>query len=288
MNIQTQESTCPERGPIRLTIHQHPLEGKTLNKAYVESDEHGCPAATMGLSRRFLQALPLAHTPRSVPAHPANIASKVTKKARIDAVSLTREKVKKPWSALMMKLFIFSNELPKGKKRAMHRPCSLLSFSSVVKEAQFSGEATDLPSYLPLYRAASAHDAGVSPRREARAVAAGDYNSLLFVSNGCVASCNLFVPDSNGVDLNKSDVKRISIWLLNEEFDAITSWLSDNQRCSVLLQESGGTARATEQSRSLSIVWLMCVMQFLSEPWPEAQIRHLLLRLQLQPQSSNE
>ncbi|KDR82473.1 hypothetical protein GALMADRAFT_134084 [Galerina marginata CBS 339.88] len=153
-----------------------------------------------------------------------------TKKTRIDAVEPDKSKGE-GWSALTMKIFVFRKELPKGKKQAKHRPCSLLSFSSLINETQFRREATDLPSYLTLYRAvskllsqtgkenferafyfhsdgiivkpaqASAHDAGVSPGRKCQAVA-----------------------DSNAVGLNRSNVKRIGIWLLNEEFDAMASY----------------------------------------------------------------
>ena len=48
--------------------------------------------------------------------------------------------------------------------------------------------------------------------------------SIIFVSNGCVAAFNLFIPDTSGSGTHINHVKEIKIWPLNEEFNALTAY----------------------------------------------------------------
>ena len=59
---------------------------------------------------------------------------------------------------------------------------------------------------------------------ENRVVVAGGRISIIFVSNGCVAASNLFIPGTNGSGIHIHRVKKIGIWPLNEEFDALTAY----------------------------------------------------------------
>ena len=47
---------------------------------------------------------------------------------------------------------------------------------------------------------------------------------IVFISNGCVATCNLFAPGTCGSGIHINHVKKIRIWPLNEEFDALTAY----------------------------------------------------------------
>ena len=53
---------------------------------------------------------------------------------------------------------------------------------------------------------------------------AGGHISIIFISNGCVAACNLFIPGTNGSGMHINHVKKIRIWPLNEEFDALMTY----------------------------------------------------------------
>ena len=53
---------------------------------------------------------------------------------------------------------------------------------------------------------------------------AGGCISIIFISNGCVATCNLFIPGTTGSGTHINRVKKIGIWPLNEEFDALTAY----------------------------------------------------------------
>ena len=57
-----------------------------------------------------------------------------------------------------------------------------------------------------------------------RVVVAGGHILIIFISNGCVATCNLFVPGTCGSGIHINRVKKIGIWPLNEEFDALTAY----------------------------------------------------------------
>ena len=57
-----------------------------------------------------------------------------------------------------------------------------------------------------------------------RVVVARNHISIVFISNGCVATCNLFVLGTCGSGIHISHVKKIRIWPLNEEFDALTAY----------------------------------------------------------------
>jgi hypothetical protein len=57
-----------------------------------------------------------------------------------------------------------------------------------------------------------------------RVVVAGGRISIIFISNGCVAACNLFIPGTTGSGMHINRVKKIGIWPLNEEFDALTAY----------------------------------------------------------------
>ena len=59
---------------------------------------------------------------------------------------------------------------------------------------------------------------------ENRVVVAGGRISIIFVTNSCVAACNLFIPGTNGSGIHIHRVKKIGIWPLNEEFDALTAY----------------------------------------------------------------
>ena len=48
--------------------------------------------------------------------------------------------------------------------------------------------------------------------------------SIAFISNSCVATCNLFVPGTCGSGIHVNHVKKIGIWSLNEEFDALIAY----------------------------------------------------------------
>ena len=68
---------------------------------------------------------------------------------------------------------------------------------------------------------AAADGIGVSDNR---VVVAGGCISIIFISNGCVAACNLFIPGTTGSGIHINRVKKIGIWPLNEEFDALTAY----------------------------------------------------------------
>ena len=55
-------------------------------------------------------------------------------------------------------------------------------------------------------------------------VVAGGRISIIFISNGCVAACNLFIPGTTGSGTHINRIKKIGIWPLNEEFDALTAY----------------------------------------------------------------
>ena len=55
-------------------------------------------------------------------------------------------------------------------------------------------------------------------------VVAGGHISIIFISNGCVAACNLFIPGTTGSGIHINCVKKIGIWPLNEEFDVLTAY----------------------------------------------------------------
>jgi hypothetical protein len=55
-------------------------------------------------------------------------------------------------------------------------------------------------------------------------VVAGGRVSIIFVTNGCVAACNLFIPGTSGSGIHTNRVRKIGIWPLNEEFDALTAY----------------------------------------------------------------
>ena len=68
---------------------------------------------------------------------------------------------------------------------------------------------------------AAADGIGISDNR---VVVAGGRISIIFISNGCVAACNLFIPGTTGSGAHINRVKKIGIWPLNEEFDALTAY----------------------------------------------------------------
>ena len=68
---------------------------------------------------------------------------------------------------------------------------------------------------------AAADGIGVSDNR---VVVAGGRISIIFISNSCVAACNLFIPGITGSSIHINRVKKIGIWPLNEEFDALTAY----------------------------------------------------------------
>ena len=57
-----------------------------------------------------------------------------------------------------------------------------------------------------------------------RVVVAGGHISIIFISNGCVAACNLFIPGTAGSGMHISCVKKIGIWTLNEEFEVLMAY----------------------------------------------------------------
>ena len=59
---------------------------------------------------------------------------------------------------------------------------------------------------------------------ENRVVIAGGRISIIFISNGCVAACNLSIPGTSGNGMHINRIKKIGIWPLNEEFDALTAY----------------------------------------------------------------
>ena len=68
---------------------------------------------------------------------------------------------------------------------------------------------------------AAADGIGVSDNR---VVVAGGRISIIFISNSCVAACNLFIPGTTGSGTHINRIKKIGIWPLNEEFDALTTY----------------------------------------------------------------
>lgn len=60
--------------------------------------------------------------------------------------------------------------------------------------------------------------------KDGRVVLSGAHASAIFLSNGCVAACNLVVPGTNGTGMNTHSVKKIGIWPINEEFDALAGY----------------------------------------------------------------
>ena len=59
---------------------------------------------------------------------------------------------------------------------------------------------------------------------ENRVVVAGGRISIIFISNSCVAACNLIIPGTSGGSMHINRVKKIGIWPLVEEFDALTDY----------------------------------------------------------------
>lgn len=59
---------------------------------------------------------------------------------------------------------------------------------------------------------------------ENQVVVAGGRISIIFISNGCMTACNLFIPGTSGSSMHTNRVKKIGIWPLNEEFDALTTY----------------------------------------------------------------
>jgi hypothetical protein len=55
-------------------------------------------------------------------------------------------------------------------------------------------------------------------------VVTGGCISIIFISNGCVAACNLFVPGTTGSGMQINHIKKIRIWPLNEEFNALMAY----------------------------------------------------------------
>ena len=68
---------------------------------------------------------------------------------------------------------------------------------------------------------AAVNGVGIS---EHQVVVAGGHISIIFVSNGCVAACKLFIPGTSGSGIHINCVKKIRIWPLNEGFDALTAY----------------------------------------------------------------
>ena len=57
-----------------------------------------------------------------------------------------------------------------------------------------------------------------------RVVVAGGCISIIFISNSCVAACNLFIPGTTGSGTHINCIKKIRIWPLNKEFNALTAY----------------------------------------------------------------
>ena len=55
-------------------------------------------------------------------------------------------------------------------------------------------------------------------------VVVGGRISIIFISNSCVAACNLFILGMTGSGMHINCIKKIRIWPLNEEFDALTAY----------------------------------------------------------------
>ena len=68
---------------------------------------------------------------------------------------------------------------------------------------------------------AAVEGVGVSDNR---VLIAGGRISIIFVSNGCVAVSHLFIPGTSRSGLHVNRIKKIGIWPLNEEFDALTAY----------------------------------------------------------------
>jgi hypothetical protein len=47
---------------------------------------------------------------------------------------------------------------------------------------------------------------------------------IIFISNGCVAACNLIIPGTSGSGVHINRVKMIGIWPLNEKFNALMAY----------------------------------------------------------------
>ena len=57
-----------------------------------------------------------------------------------------------------------------------------------------------------------------------RVVVAGGHISIIFISNGCVAACNLFIPGTTGSGTHINCIKKIRNWPLNEEFNSLMAY----------------------------------------------------------------
>ena len=70
-------------------------------------------------------------------------------------------------------------------------------------------------------RKAATDGIGVSDNQ---VVVAGGCISIIFISNGCVAACNLFILGMTGSGTHINCIKKIGIWPLNEEFNALMAY----------------------------------------------------------------
>ena len=114
------------------------------------------------------------------------------------------------WLALVLGMYLYLSSLPYGMYA--HYP-----FYRNFKHAyNFSSD-----SLFVNPGKAAVDGIGIS---ESRVVVAGGCTSIIFVSNGCVATCNLFIPGTNGSGMHINHVKRIRVWPLNEEFDVLTAY----------------------------------------------------------------
>ena len=68
---------------------------------------------------------------------------------------------------------------------------------------------------------AAVNGVGIS---EHRVVVAGGRISIIFVSNGCVAACKLFIPGTSGSGIHINHVRKVGIWPLIKKFNALTAY----------------------------------------------------------------
>ena len=114
------------------------------------------------------------------------------------------------WLALVLGMYLYFSSLPYGIYT--HYP----SYRNFKHAHNFSSDGLFVNPGK-----AAVNGIGISDNR---VVVAGGRISIIFVSNGCVAACNLFIPGTNGSGMHIHNVKKIGIWPLNEEFDPLTTY----------------------------------------------------------------
>ena len=114
------------------------------------------------------------------------------------------------WLALVLGMYLYFLNLP--------YVCSLPPLTETLNIHNFSSDGLFInPGKV------ATDGIGVSNKR---VVVAGGHISIIFISNSCVAACNLFILGMTGSGTHINRIKKIRIWPLNEEFDALTAYFA--------------------------------------------------------------